>query len=439
MSLIVERLRCVVMGTRAAALLGAALILVGTVICIQVSRPRGEDFGHFYATARAIVEGRNIYALPVEQYPALYRAYMGYSHPTPWGIFYLPSAGLSLLPFTLLPFAVAKPLWFLFMWSVLLIGVYRLTLYFSPTMHRSHRLLILGLVMCSSAVRWGFVDLQMAPAILGLLGLYLEPGNRCRRWLPFLIVAWVACIKITLALPFLGVALLQRRFALVMGVLAVFVLANAVGFNHMGGLEAMRGYQRNMAVFETVNNNPNPYVVESVTRLDWPYLLNAFSPMPERSHRIGAILSLLSVCLVAWPALIRRREGTEASAIGVYLGPIVCVSLLIVYHHHYDFVLMFAPAIAYACGPAELRQAPGSRLFVLLVLLYGGLYQVGNVERLAFRVGPMALAAVKTLGVTVTVLAFLASLVALWHYLSARRLGVQVGRSAEEYAPAGGS
>lgn len=433
-----EGLRCIVKGTRPAALLGAALILVGTLICIQVSRPRGEDFGHFYVTVRAIVEGRNIYALPVDQYPVLYREYMGYSHPTPWGIFYLPSVGLSLLPFTLLPFALAKPLWFLFMWTVLLIGVYRLTLYFAPTMHPSHRLLILGLVMCSSAVRWGFVDLQMAPAILGLLGLYLEPGNCCRRWLPSVIAAWIACLKITLAFPFLGLALLQRRVALVMGVLAVFVLANAVGFNHVGGLEAMRGYQRNMAVFETVNNNPNPYVVESVTRLDWPYLLNAMSLMPDRSRLLSAILSLLSICAVAWPAVIRRSDNMEASTIGAYLGPIVCVSLLIVYHHHYDFVLMFAPAIAYACGSAELRKLPGSRLFVLLVLLYGGLYQVGNVERLAFAVGPMALAAVKTLGVTVTVMGLVASLVALWHYLGGRRLGVQVGGGAEEYASAGG-
>ena len=77
-----------------------------------------------------------------------------------------------------MPFDVAKTLWALGIGAVLLVGVDQLARLAAPNLKLGYRILLLGALMCTSSVRWGFISLQAAPLIFGLLGLYLLALDR---------------------------------------------------------------------------------------------------------------------------------------------------------------------------------------------------------------------------------------------------------------------
>src|SRR5207237_5836666 len=89
----------------------------------------------------------------------------------------------------------------------------------------------------------------------------------------FACAAIVVGLKVTFAPLFLGLALVHRRFGLVLGVLAVWACLNGIGFARMGGMEAVRSYQQTMTALERPDqvNYPDPRAASSAARLDWPY------------------------------------------------------------------------------------------------------------------------------------------------------------------------
>jgi hypothetical protein len=348
----------------------------------------------------------------------------------PWGVFYTPSAGAVSLPLILLPFDLAKTALFLLSCAVLLAGGNMLLQLVFPRWHLGYRVLLLGALMSASATRWAFLYMQTAPLIFGLLCMFVVALHRRRFTLAFITSAVALCLKVTLGLPFLGLAIVQRRYALAAAIAAAWLVVNGLGFVRLGGVDAVRGYLLNMARFEQADqvNYPDFRVVSSMARLDWPYLLNALNPDIQRSALLGTLLSAASVGWLLWQSWRCRRFADDIRTTAAFLGPVVCLSLLSVYHHHYDAISLLAPAIVYLSQPGTHDRRLVA-LFVMPTILFAGLHQVGNVEVLAEQLfGGGAL--VKLLGVATVLVTFAVSLIMLEQYV--RRQASGVGRLVEQ-------
>ncbi len=397
-------------------LAGALLLALGVVINWRAGRGRGEDFGFLYVLAKTVLSGQNIYLLPVKQ--TAFQTSMGMVPEA--GMYYPPSSGIIVLPLTLLSYSAAKLVWFCLLTGVLAWGLWELIGAFAPRIGPAQRLLWLGALICCSSIRWGFLLLQSAPLALGLTGLFLAALLRNRETPALLLASVVVWLKLTLGLPLLAVALVQRRFRLVAVVLVIWGLVNIVGFARLGGLAAVQGYRSNLAQLEQPGGHDyaDPRQPNALTRLDWPYLFNAISLNVARSRKIGQVLLLVSAFWLALEAWRCRGRERDVETVGAFLTPILCLSLLGVYHHHYDVSLLLAPLAVYGCGPTALRRLPGVFWFAAAVIPYACLYPVYQVQVFALRhFGAESLLYLKLTGCVVVSTAFAASLVALRHYV----------------------
>jgi Glycosyltransferase family 87 len=417
---------------RVAFVLGAVLLLTGVAINARAAITRGEDFDSLYVIARALALGINAYAAP--DLPALFSQMKDIESGAPWGLFYPPSLAAVMLPLSWLPFGVAKASWTVAIAVVLFAGLHELLRLVTPRMPLGYRVLILGALSVSAAVRWGFISLQAAPLLFGLLGLYLAAQHANRRSAMLVILVLVVCLKFTLALPFLGLAWLQRRYGLLAAAAVVFVAANALGFTRMGGLEAITGYQANMVRLEAPDqlNYPDFRLPNSMQRLDWPYIVMAISPDLARANMLGMLLTGLSGVWLAWQWWQSRRFDRDLEISLAFLGPLVCLSLLSLYHHHYDAIALFAPVLVYLARWNKDDRAL-ILAFTVAVVIFAGLYQVGTTQELLerfFGVGPASL--IKLLGVVAVNIAFGASLMLLQRFVARRRAAMAREHHATE-------
>jgi hypothetical protein len=403
---------------RIALIVGLALVVVGVALNWRLVRGRGEDFGDFWVLARSIARGFDLYA--AADLPAAYRDIAGTDTFAPWGIFNMPATGIAMLPFALLPLGIARTIWFALTCAVLLVGVHQLLRLLLPRLRAEYRVLILGAVMCASSVRWGLLYLQTAPLIFGLLCLFVVELVQRRRITALVLAVAAVCLKFTLGLPFVGLALVQRRYGLAAAVVGVWLLANGVGFARVGGLDAIRGYQQNMTRFEQADqvNYPDFRAPTSMQRLDWPYLLNAINPDLPRSDALGMLLAAVSgaYLLRQWHRV--RGFARETRTMLAFLGPVVCVSLLSVYHHHYDAIALLAPAVVYLSQTSKYDWRLVA-LFVIPVVAFAGLYPVEQTQLLVDRLfGDGAWLYLKLLGVIILDIAFVASLLLLRSFVA---------------------
>jgi hypothetical protein len=403
--------------------LGLMLLCAGLVLNWRNSQLRGEDFGHLFIISKSLLQRFDIYNATAAQLPAVYWNYINTDFFIPWGIFNLPSSGVALLPLALLPYEIAKVLYFILCTVVLLLGTYRLMELFTNGLQFGTRVLILGAVLCSSGARWGFFYLQAAPLVFGLLGLFLWELDKKRSGRAFAIGTLVILLKFTLFIPFAGLALIRGRLFLVAAVVAAWGLTNVVGFAWVGGMEAVNGYRANMTLFERPDqlNYPDFRAPNSMQRLDWPYLLNALSPDLPRSQMIAMLLSVLSAAWLLWEFYRVRRFADEPDTTVAFLGPLVSLSLLCVYHHHYDAIALLGPVILYLGRPAEPNDRLPILLFVTPVILFVGLWQLEKSQQLveAF-FGEGSAIGLKLVGTLCVNIAFGASLVLLRRFTDRR-------------------
>jgi len=406
--------------------LGLLLLFAGLTLNWRNSQLRGEDFAHPFVISKSILERFDIYNASAAELPAVYQKYANSDKFVPWGIFYPPSSGVAFLPLALLPYEIAKALYFILSTAALLGGTYRLMQLFTQGLQFGTRVLILGAVLCSAGSRWGFFYLQPAPLVFGLLGLFLWELDKRRSVRAFAICTLVIFLKFTLFLPFAGLALIRGRLLQVAAAVTACALANVVGFALIGGMEAVNGYRANMTVFERADqvNYPDFRAPTSMQRLDWPYLLNAISPDLPRSQIIAMLLTALFAAWLFWELYRARRFAEEPGTTVAFLGPLVSFSLLCVYHHHYDAVALLGPVIVYLGRPAE----PGDRLLILLfvtpVILFVGFWPIEKSQQLveAF-LGEGPVVGLKLIGTCCVNFAFGASLVLLHRYIDRRRAG----------------
>jgi hypothetical protein len=391
---------------------GLALLLLGLLINWRAGRNRGEDFGFLYVLGKSVESGRNVYLLPEKQV-----AFQQVTGSVPEaGMYYPPSSGIAALPLTYLPYGMAQTLWFWLLTGALIWGMWELMRAFAPDSAPGARMLLLGVVMCSSSVRWGFQLLQSAPLALGLMGLFLAALLRNREAPAFIAGSLVVWLKLTLGLPLLAIALVQRRFRMAFCILALWGLVNGLGFLRMGGMTAVQGYRQNLALLEQPGGHDyaDPRQPNALTRLDWPYLLNAIHPNIARSRNLARLLGIAAALWLFLEARRARGRGRDAAATAAFLTPILCLSLLGVYHHHYDASLLLAPLVLICCGPPEMRRLPGVPWIAVVGTLYACLYPIYQVQLFTQRhFGSEALLYLKLIGCMAVTVVFSASLAAL--------------------------
>jgi|GEM_PF-2888157 len=360
--------------------LGVVLGLVGTWISRRAFNEWGADLAQLYMSAWLLREGKNVY-----DYTEQHSGYMRHiGEVTTWGHFYPPGSAVALLPATLIPYSVARELWFVLGIIVMLYGLWRFMDAFLPGWDRSLRVLVLGMVMCTACVRWGFKVAQPVSLVLGLFAIFVVEFRGGRTWLAIFCAAISGAIKVTFGMPFVLLALACRRIKIAIVLVGIWGVMNLVGMYGMGGPKIMADFKANMATFERPDqlNYPDPRGFNSLARTDWPYVLNAISPDFSRNNLIGHTLTLASLAWLVFevlrtkPRLVERDTPTLA-----LMGPIASLSMLSVYHHHYDIGLLLLPWLAYV-GRPELRRLKAAWAFLVPVGLYAGLYPYDKFAKL---------------------------------------------------------
>jgi len=316
-----------------------ALLLALTISVLGVVRVGGGglDFPVLYEMGRAIAFGTDPYSTyDTKYYHDLYGV-------TQYGMFYPPSTGVAILPLSLLPYSVAMWSFTVLMLLSVVLGVRELFRIRPSPVAQSVWYFAAALVLASAAMRWGAMLLQLAPVVFGLLCLFVGALHRGRSKLAVAIAMLVLCLKVTLALPFLGLLFVYRRFAAVFGCLAAWAGINALGFLRMGG-HAFAGYRNNVAVLEDITqiSSPDPWRTVALPRLDWVSLNYGLT----RNLPLSRLLSLaLAVAFALWIFREWRRSSHELSprTTALFLPALVALSMCAVYHHQYDAVLFFAP------------------------------------------------------------------------------------------------
>ncbi|HEX2674802.1 MAG TPA: glycosyltransferase family 87 protein, partial [Polyangiaceae bacterium] len=301
----------------------------------------------------------------------------------PQGMFYPPATAFSMLPFAALPYALGKFVWHSTIVLTVIFGIRSLVRLAMPRAGNHVWMFCAGVVLLSAALRWGMMLLQGAPLVLGMLCFFVAAANGNRPKLAAALAIAAVAVKMTLALPFLGILLLRRRLVPVVAAGATWALLNAAGFAIMGH-GAFASYRANVGDLESFGNinAPDPWNPLSLPRLDWTTLL----------YGVTGHLSLartVSLGLTAFVALWLLREGLRVrdplslQSTSLFLTPLVCLGSLCVYHHQYDAALFFAPALlsALVFGP-ELRPRWAVYLALPLVAMIL-LLPIGLVQRIA--------------------------------------------------------
>ncbi len=319
--------------------IGVALIAAGLAKMWSVARG-GVDFPSMYVMGEGVTLGRNIYD------PAVALTFPGrFGVVQPAGMFYPPATGVIMAPFALLPFGVSKTLWFVLLSVSMIFGVRALVQRVAPGRPSYVWTISAGIVLLSSAVRWGMMLLQGAPLVLGLLCLFVALLHGERPRLTLIVAALATALKMTLALPFLGLLALHRRFGALAASLGAWLLLDVVGFLRMGR-DSFAMYRENMGSLEALNtvNAPDPWSNPALPRLDWTFLVYGITGQLTVA-RLATFALSGGVALWLLFAGYRARQRPSLATSTAFLAALVCLGSLAVYHHEYDACLFLTPLL----------------------------------------------------------------------------------------------
>jgi hypothetical protein len=343
---------------------GLVLLVLGVAACVQAAWGRGSDFAPVYFTSVGLTEKLPIYDFSWQHAAFPARTPFG----PPQGMFYPPGTGVMTLPLGLFTFPVARVMWFVAMCSTVVLGVRALVLLTWPERGALGWPLVVGGVLLSACLRWGMAPQQGAPLILGVLGLFTVALYQRQFTLALVLAAFAVAFKSTLALPFLGLLFLYRRYASAAIAVGCMVLANLLGFARLGGTSAWHAYQQNVAVLESLSdiNTPDPWNLISVPRTDWTYLFYGLSRNLHASRLAALACVGLTGLWLLWQAN-KVRTPTLAN-VGAFMFAFACLTNLSVYHHHYDLSLLLVPMLLLGFGAPELRR-PATPIWLMLPLV----------------------------------------------------------------------
>lgn len=403
------------------AAIGLVVLLGGVISSIRAALQSSIDYTYLQLTGLGVLTGTNIYA---DAGKVGLAARHGLP-PLENEMFYPPATGFAMLPWAFLPHDAGRIVWFVFMNAVLVAGVRALVRVALPEARPWVFWLAAGIVLGSSGVRWAMILLQGAPLMLGLLGLFVAALASGRSRWAMAIAIYATVFKMTLALPFGALLLLHRRWLGVCLVGGSWALLNVLGFAWMGD-GALASYRANVAGLQSVTDpgnidSPDPWLAVSRPRTDWVSFFYGVS----HSMKVAEVANLVLTALVAVFLLregMKLRTAPSLATTSAFLGPLVCLGSLCVYHHHYDANQCLAPLLLLVLlRPAAPRWTYLSWLPLALVLLF---LPVGMVQNILVRLlGDAGAPLLKLMFPVVISLALAGSLAAL-----KRQLALQQGR-----------
>jgi len=342
-------------GQRWLMVAATGLLLIAILGAFAASRRQGQDFASLQLTAVGLATRAPLYD------PQWLRTVypIRYGLGAPQGVFYPPATGVVMLPFAPLPFRVAQVAWLAVMIVSIVVGVRALVRLARPESSRTSWVLAAAVVLLSACVRWGTTPLQGAPLVLGLLCLFVQAIHLNRWGIAYAIAALVLAFKFTLALPFLGLLLLHRRYGGLAFALFAAVALNVAGFAWLGGRSVFEAYRQNIAFVEAFGdiNTPDPWDPVSVPRLDWAYLFYGVSRNIAGARLLTMLASAGTLLWLCWEGFKVRNRLTLQTTIA-FLTPLACLGMLSVYHHHYDASLLAAPfLLVVLLSPSALSRS----------------------------------------------------------------------------------
>jgi hypothetical protein len=279
----------------------AALLVTGIVSSWWASTRQGGDFIYPYMLSHSVLHGEPIYdrQWQLENIPAI----TGQDRPGE-GFFYPAGTGFSTLPLATLSFRSAQLLWLAMLIGIVVVGTRALVRIFHKREETATWMAIAGFVLLSASIRWGMTPLQGAPLVMGLLCLFVVCIDRNKYRAAFAITAFVLVFKFTVALPFVGLMLLLRKWREIAAAIAIAGLAHVAGFARVGGMAAFSAYTEGIAGLEALGsiNTPNPWDPMSSPRLDWTYLYTGFIGAPEVAKRLSHATTVLVAIWLSWSA-----------------------------------------------------------------------------------------------------------------------------------------
>ena len=320
-----------------------ALAAIGVVSALLAMRKQGDDAKFPWLYARGFLRGYRIFDATWRDETVT--SLTGLLPPQE-GMFYPPATGLVLAPWGIFDFEVARVILVLGLAASVLVAVYLVYALARPDSQWTTRLSIGSLMLLAACSRWSFVPVQIAPLFALLLALAVFGLHRSRPWLAFAAVLIAFSLKITLGLPFAILLVLHRRFKMLAASLGGAIAFNAIAFARYGGREAVSAYRSGTSNLEVVGtvNTPDFWELISVPRTDWTYLFTGLSG----SHGAARIIALLLSCVVGVYLLRACRMLDSSPSLPdtvVIMLASTCVTLLAVYHHHYDLTIMIVPLL----------------------------------------------------------------------------------------------
>jgi hypothetical protein len=270
---------------------------------------------------------------------------------------------------------LAQAGWFALLCGSIVVGVRALVRAARPKAGPELWAITSGVVLLSACVRWGMTPQQGAPLMLGLLCLFLAALHGERAWVALALAIVAVALKMTLALPFLALLVLHRRYAAVAATLAASAVFDVAGFVRVGGLRTLSLYQENVRQLEAFGdiNTPDPWDPLSVARLDWTYLFYGLTGNLGAA-RLATLLLSGAVALWLLIEMLRVRRPIDVTTSAAFLAPTVLLGCACVYHHHYDISPFVAPLVVLALRARDVRPpawtvAALAPLVVIMALL----------------------------------------------------------------------
>ena len=347
------------------------------------------DAYSLHLLALGILDGLRVYDPAVQAQVFEHTYGMG----PPPGLFYPPVTAIVVAPLGLLPVRLAADVLWVVLVAAVVLGVRQLCLLLRPAANWP---LLAGLLLASACVRWGITPLQTAPLVLGLLAGFYVALVRGNCWLSAGAAGVALALKMTMALPFIGLLLLYRRFGTCVALGVLWLGLNALGFYRVGGLDAWHAYVSNMAVVEGMGdiNTPDPWQMISIPRLDWVYLAYGITRQLLLSRLLAPLTCLACLAYLLWKGLKLgtppRNETTEA-----YLMPLTCLTLLAVYHHHYDLSLAAVPLLVTGLRGGKAALLDRRNLLLLPMVGLMALAPVGLLQTALYQVSALAVGVVR--------------------------------------------
>jgi hypothetical protein len=260
------------------------------------------------------------------------------------GFFYPAGTGFSTLPLAALSFRNAQLLWLAVLIGVVVAGTRALVRMWSKPERTATWMAVSGLVLLSASIRWGMTPLQGAPLVMGLLCLFVVCIDKNKYVAALAITTFVLVFKFTVALPFVGLMMVRRRWREIAVAVAIAGLAHVAGFAAVGGRPAFSAYTQGVAGLEVLGsiNTPDPWDPMSSPRLDWTYLYTGLIGPPEIGRRLSWATTVLVAIWLSWSAW-RLRDRLDRHATATVLLALTCFGILSVYHHHYDVSAALVP------------------------------------------------------------------------------------------------